>query len=113
MHSLIYTRTIIYCILYIKQANPAGHFTSSDKLTTTGTIMERKANMPLWVFLALMNIENRKGALILFRCSLAFMLFCIPLSYYLDDWWWLGMMVPITLWYWLSLQWVDKHSTWG
>ena len=75
--------------------------------------MERKENMPLWVFLGLMNIETRKGALILFRCSLAFALFCIPLSYYLNDWWWLGMMVPITLWYWLSIQWVDNHSAWN
>lgn len=75
--------------------------------------MERTDNMPLWVFLAFMSIETRKGALILTWCSFAFTLFCIPLSYYLNDWWWLGMMVPITLWYWLSLQWVDKHSAWG
>ncbi len=75
--------------------------------------MERKDNMPLWVFLALMNIETRKGALILFWASFAFTLFTIPLSWYLNDWWWLGMMIPITLWYWLSLQWVDKHSAWG
>ena len=75
--------------------------------------MERQDNMPLWVFLALMNIETRKGAMILFWCSFAFMLFCIPLSYYLDDWWWLGMMVPITAWYWLSVQWVDKHTAWN
>jgi hypothetical protein len=75
--------------------------------------MERKANMPLWVFLGLMNIETRKGALILFGCSLAFTLCCIPLSYYLNDWWWLGMMIPVTLWYWFSLQWADRNSTWN
>jgi len=75
--------------------------------------MERTDTMPLWVFLALMNIDTRKGARILFWCSFAFTLFCIPLSWYLNDWWWLGMMVPITLWYWLSIQWVDNHSAWN
>jgi len=84
----------------------------TDNLEKKERSMERQDNMPLWVFLALMNIETRKGAMILFWCSFAFMLFCIPLSYYLDDWWWLGMMVPITAWYWLSVQWVDKHSAW-
>lgn len=75
--------------------------------------MERKDNMPVWVFLGLMNIETRKGAKILLMSSLAFTLFCIPLSLYLDDWSWLAMMVPVTLWYWLSMKWVDKHSSWG
>jgi hypothetical protein len=75
--------------------------------------MERTDNMPLWVFLAFMSIETRKGALILTWCSFAFTVFCIPLSYYLNDWWWLGMMIPITAWYWLSLRWCDKHSAWS
>jgi hypothetical protein len=74
--------------------------------------MERKENMPLWVFLGLMNIETRKGAKILYWSSFAFALFCIPLSWYLNDWWWLGIMVPIVIWYGLSIQWVDKHSLW-
>ena len=75
--------------------------------------MIKMENMPLRVFPGLMNIETRKGTLILFWCSFALMLCCILLSYFLDDWWWLGMMVPITLWYWLSLQWVDRHPAWS
>lgn len=75
--------------------------------------MDRKDNMPIWVFLGLMNIETRKGAMILVLCSLAFTVFCIPLSLYLEDWSWLIMMVPVTLWYWLSMKWVDNNSSWA
>jgi len=32
--------------------------------------------------------------------------------WYLNDWWWFGIMVPIVIWYGLSIQWVDKHSLW-
>ena len=76
------------------------------------TRMERKENMPLWVFLGLMTIETRKGAMILFWCSFAFALFCIPLSWYLNDWWWFGIMLPISIWYLLSIKWVDRHALW-
>ena len=74
--------------------------------------MERKENMPLWVFLGLLNIETRKGARILFWSSFIFALICIPLSWYLDDWWWFGIMLPVVIWYGLSIQWVDRHSLW-
>lgn len=49
--------------------------------------MDRKETMPLWVLLGLL----------LFWCSLVFTLCCIPLSNYLHDWWWPGMMLPVTL----------------
>jgi hypothetical protein len=75
--------------------------------------MDRKDDMPIWVFLGLMNIETRKGALILFWCSFAFAIFCIPLSLYLEDWSWAAMMFPVTLWYWMSMKWVDKNSSWA
>lgn len=74
--------------------------------------MHRTADMPLWVFLAYANIDTRKGALILFGCCLAFSIACIPLSYYLKDWSWAAMMFPCSLWYWLSLRWMDKHAAW-
>ncbi|MDH5648939.1 MAG: hypothetical protein OEY67_04720 [Gammaproteobacteria bacterium] len=74
--------------------------------------MERKANMPLWVFLGLMNIETRKGALILVWTCFVFSVLCVPLSYYLKDWSWAAMMFPVTLWYWACLRWVDSHSLW-
>lgn len=78
--------------------------------------MDKRDNMPLWVFLALMNIETKKGALILIWCSVAFGLICIPMSIYQPfgtvDWTWVAMMAGVTLWYWLSMKWVDKHALW-
>ena len=81
--------------------------------------MDRKDNMPLWVFLGLLNLETRKAALFLVSCTLVFGLAFLPLPYLLDDWNWMdvfnwsGMMFAITLWYWLSIRWVDKHSSWN
>jgi hypothetical protein len=74
--------------------------------------MERRDNMPLWVFLGLLNIESKKGALILVWACVAVSIICIPVSYYYDDWSYAGMMFAITPWYWLSMRWVDKNSSW-
>jgi hypothetical protein len=82
-----------------------------------------KQDMPLWFFLAFSSLEMRKGALILIYSSIVFTLYCIPWSLFfkhkwiatlflLNDWSWAAMMVPIVLWYWLSLRWVDKHDYW-
>ena len=79
--------------------------------------MQRTSDMPLWVFLSLANINTRKGALILFGVCLAFSVACLPLSYYqvVDwiDWSWAAIMFPYSLWYWLSIRWVDKHTGWA
>jgi len=78
--------------------------------------MTKSNNMPMWVFLALMSIESKKGAKILVWSSFSFGLLCIPLAIYQPfdtvDWTWVAMMVPVTLWYWLSMRWVDKQSAW-
>ena len=80
--------------------------------------MKKKDNMPLWVFLSLVNLETRKAARLLVSCTLVCGLVFLPLPYLLDDWSWMdvfnwsGMMFAITLWYWLSIRWVDKHSSW-
>jgi hypothetical protein len=74
--------------------------------------MEKRDNMPIWVFLGLLNIESKKGALILVWACFLIAVACIPISYYLDDWSWAGMMFAITPWYWLSMRWVDKNSSW-
>ena len=86
--------------------------------------MEKQENMPLWVFLAFSSINSRKGALILIWSSVLFTLYSIPWSkffvelewvrtvFLIDDWSWMVMMVPIIIWYWLSLKWVDKNSQW-
>ena len=74
--------------------------------------MDRKDNMPMWVFLGLLNINTRKGSLILFWSCTVFAVFCIPLSFYLHDWSWAIMMFAISLWYWLCIKWVDRNSSW-
>ena len=86
--------------------------------------MEKKDNTPIWVFLAFSSISTRKGASLLILASILFSIYCIPWSilfpntpwltsiFLIDDWSWLAMMVPITLWYFLSLKWMDKNSAW-
>jgi hypothetical protein len=74
--------------------------------------MHDKTKPPIWVSLGLANIETRKGAMILFWSALAFSVFSIPLSYYLDDWSWAAFMFPIALWYRLCIQWMDRNAAW-
>ena len=86
--------------------------------------MQKDRKLPLWVLLALSNIETRKGALILIWISLLFSLYCIPWSLFyvdtpwisqlflIDNWEWFAMMMPMTLWYWLSMKWMDKNKGW-
>ncbi len=87
--------------------------------------MEKKEKMPIWVFLAFSAIETRKAAFILIVSSALFSIYCVPWSslftgmpwissvFLIDDWSWVAMMLPITLWYWLSLKWVDNNSVWA
>jgi len=86
--------------------------------------MQKSNDIPLWVFLALSSIETRKGALILIWSSLLFSLYCIPWVafsgnpwvaklFLIDGWDWFAMMLPMTLWYWLSMKWVDKNRGWS
>lgn len=78
--------------------------------------MTKQDNMPIWVFLALMSIETRKGANILVWSCILFGLICIPLAIYQPfetvDWTWAAMMLAMSFWYWASMRWVDKYSSW-
>jgi len=86
--------------------------------------MEKKDNMTLWVFLAFSSINTKKGALILIWSSVVFTLYCFPFSLFfaeqewvkqvflIDSWDWLAMMIPMVLWYYLSLRWMDKNKAW-
>ncbi|MEQ1637338.1 MAG: hypothetical protein ABL903_11650 [Methylococcales bacterium] len=87
--------------------------------------MIKSDTMPMWVFLAFSSINTRKAALILIWSCLIFTLYCIPWVaiippnnawisklFLIDDWSWFAMMLPMSLWYWLSLKWVDKHIGW-
>ena len=89
--------------------------------------MIKTKNTPIWVFLAFSAIETRKGALLLIWSCVVFSIYCIPWALLLgetlgelgkqvlliDDWEWLAMMVPMTLWYIISLMWMDKHDGWN
>jgi len=88
--------------------------------------MIKTKNTPLWVFLAFSAIETRKGALLLIWVCALFSVYCLPWTLMLgdsigelgtkllviDDWSWIAMMAPMTLWYILSLAWMDKHEGW-
>ncbi|MFK5913012.1 MAG: hypothetical protein QM484_01450 [Woeseiaceae bacterium] len=81
--------------------------------------MEKTDNTPLWVFLAFSSIQTRIGAARLIWASIAFTVYCFPWPLYLptqelminkiliEDWSWFAMMLPIIVWYWVSLKWMD------
>jgi len=87
--------------------------------------MEKTENMPLWVYLAFSSIRTRTGALLLLASSALFTAYCVPWSllftqqhwigkiFLLDDWIWFAMMIPITLWYWLGIRWIDRNAAWA
>ena len=86
--------------------------------------MEKKDDTPMWVFLAFSSINTKKGALSLIAACIVFTLYCIPwvqffpdqslvqTLFLIEDWEWVAMMVPMTLWYCLSLRWMDNHQAW-
>lgn len=86
--------------------------------------MEKKVAIPMWVQLAFSNFRARKSALIMIAISIVFTLYCIPWSLFMpsqewaasvfliDDWSWVAMMIPVVIWYWMSLRWMDKHQAW-
>lgn len=81
--------------------------------------MDKKDNMPMWVFLALSSIETRRAALLLCLSCLVFALCFLPLPYLFDDWTWMevlewtGVLYPMAFWYWLSIKWIDNNSSWA
>jgi len=87
-------------------------------------MVDKTENMPIWVWLAFSSIETRKVALLLIFACAMYAIYCIPWNQFfpdhdwitqiflVEDWSWFAMMVPITLWYWLSLRWIDTNSGW-
>ncbi|HED32954.1 MAG TPA: hypothetical protein ENJ08_01870 [Gammaproteobacteria bacterium] len=88
--------------------------------------MMKTKKTPLWVFLAFSAIETRKGAMILIWSCVVFSIYSLPWVLllgdslgemgkkilFVDDWSWIAMMIPITLWYYASLIWMDKNEGW-
>ena len=78
---------------------------------------------PLWVNLAWASVPTRKIAVWLIYSCVIFALYCVPWVQFssnplvarfflLQDWWWFASMIPLIIWYWLSLKWVDNHDGW-
>lgn len=85
--------------------------------------MRQIDNTPLWVSLAYASVPNRKTALYLIAACVLFTLYCVPWGnftqniwvkklFLLDDWSWFYSTIPLTIWYWLALKWVDKNNAW-
>jgi len=79
--------------------------------------------MPLLVLLAFSSIQKRKHAIMLIWASLIFTFYCLPwvnfinhevvsTLFLIDDWSWIAMMIPICIWYILSLRWMDQNNAW-
>ena len=79
--------------------------------------------MPIWVLLAFSSIQKRKSAIMLIWASIIFTIYCLPwvnfinneiviTLFLIDDWSWIAMMIPISIWYLLSLRWMDQNKAW-
>jgi len=82
---------------------------SSISSTTENEAIMKKTDKPVWVtlgwiLLGLNSIETKKGAMTLFMFFLASSFACIPVSIYLVDWSWAGMMFPFSLLLWLCFK---------
>jgi hypothetical protein len=85
--------------------------------------MNESKKMPFWVLLAFSSIRKRKHAIMLIWASILFSLYCLPWAtfssneiisrlFLIDDWSWVAMMIPICIWYILSLKWMDNNNGW-
>ena len=79
--------------------------------------------MPIWVLLAFSSIQKRKSAIMLIWASIIFTIYCLPWANYInneivvtlflvDDWSWVAMMIPVCIWYFLCLRWMDQNKAW-
>ena len=79
--------------------------------------------MPMWVLLAFSSLHKRKHAIMLIWASVIFTLYCFPIVnfvnneivaklFLIDDWSWIAIIIPICIWYILSLRWMDNNNAW-
>ena len=79
---------------------------------------------PLWVDLVFSMTPKRVQALWLIASSAIFTLYCVPWVLFFPEnatvetvfkisgWDWLALMVPVMLWYFAALFWMDKNKRW-
>lgn len=73
--------------------------------------MEKKDDMPSWVYWGLWGIKTRKVAMLFVYISIVLTLAIVPVGIALNDYLFIAFIL-VPLWYWLSIKWVDKNSTW-
>ncbi|WP_028865360.1 hypothetical protein [Psychromonas aquimarina] len=74
--------------------------------------MEKKDNMPLWAYWALLGIKTRKTAMKFFIGSLILSVVITIYGVFIKDYS-LASLFFVPLWYWISIKWVDVYSTWA
>ncbi|PPD56277.1 MAG: hypothetical protein CTY10_04990 [Methylotenera sp.] len=85
--------------------------------------MKQIDKTPIWVTLVYANVHTRKMALIMVIFCVIFALYCVPWVQFsanpiiaklflINDWSWFLSMIPLIIWYWLALRWVDKNAGW-
>lgn len=74
--------------------------------------MERKDNMPLWAYWALLGIKSRKVAMIFFIATFILSLVATAVGVIIEDYS-LAALLFVPLWYWISIKWVDVYSSWS
>lgn len=86
-------------------------------------INKTSTKLPIWVLLAFSSIQKRKSAIRLIWASVIFTIYCLPWVnlvnhelilklFVIEDWSWVAMMIPVNIWYLLSLRWMDKNEAW-
>ncbi len=72
-----------------------------------------RSTWPVMVRLGLWGLPTRGAAWAFFWLSIAIAVGCV--AYGFVDWRFFigGIMVFAALWYYLSIRWVDQHSTWS
>jgi hypothetical protein len=95
------------------------------KRETKNRIMKKQDNTPMWVYLAFASVETRRGALLIIWLNVLFAIYCLPWSQFITDvgwvrkvflidgWLWFVVMAAMTLWYWVSLKWIDRNEAWS
>jgi hypothetical protein len=85
--------------------------------------MKITEHTPFWVKLVYANIHTRKSAKWMIISCIVFGFYSIPWAqlstnaliaklFLIHDWTWCISMVPLSIWYWLALKWVDQHAAW-
>jgi hypothetical protein len=72
-----------------------------------------RSNWPFMVRIAMWGLPNRAAASAFLWLSIAIAVACIALGFADSRFFIGGLMVLASLWYYLSIRWVDRNSSWA